>query len=430
MFRTLLVLTIACLVLSACTPTALPPPPPLPANAPAPAVAQAAPAAPPPAALDAATTAALDAYITTQQTANNVPGLAVGIVKDGQLVYEKDLGVANVDTGRPVTPQTIFRLSDVTTIVTTIAVLQLAEQGKLDLDAPVLTYLPYFKLLDPRYKDITVREILENRSGMSDANDVAQMWKTYPVQTDAGAVERYVRGMDKISDLFTPTLHFDPGTSFEHTYIAPIVLGDIVQKVSGEVFEDYVRAHIFAPLGMKNSTLLLDEVDPAQLASPHVMKGGKVAVSSLVPFSREFASSDNLYSNVPDMARLLAALLNGGELDGARILSPASVVAMMTRSGSTDPNLSGWETGIEHPVKIYQEYGEGGFLGEIDGHKVYHMDGWQHGYRADVMLAPDQNLAIILLGDRGQNELVGYASDELYANNMVPDVMSILLDVN
>lgn len=396
-------------------------------------------ASPPPpasaAALDAATVTRIDEYVAKQQASNNVPGLAVGIVKDGQLVYTKELGMANLDTGQPVTTETVFRLADIDAIPTAIAILQLAEQGKLDLDAPVTTYLPYFQLRDERYKDITVRQILQGRSGLHDAGDNAENWANYPSVTDEGAVERYVRGMAEDSLLFTSQLAFAPGEGFDRSYLAYIILGDVVQKVSGQSYEDYVRENIFAPLGMENSTLLLSEVDPALLAAPHIVQEGdfsiktaKIGVSDLVPYSREFAAADNLYSNLEDMARLLTALLNGGELDGVRILSPESVARLWMPTGPAGDER-GLYTGIERPVRMHMQYGLGGYMGDIAGCPVYHVFGMQHGYRANVALCPDEKLAVLVMGNRGQNERLHQGMiDEFYALDMVPDIMRMVLE--
>ena len=387
------------------------------------------------AALDEATVTKFDEYVTKHQASNNVPGLAVGIVKDGQLVYTKELGVANVDTGEPVTAETVFRLADIDAIPTAIAILQLAEQGKIDLDEPVTTYLPYFQLRDERYKDITVRHILEGRSGLHDAGDNAENWATYPSVTDEGAVERFVRGMAEDSLLFTSQLAFAPGEGFERSYLAYIVLGDVIQKVSGQSYEEYVSENIFAPLGMENSTMLLSEVDPALLAAPHIVQEGdfniktaKIVVSDLVPYSREFAAADNFYSNLEDMARLLTALLNGGELDGVRILSPESVALLWTPTGPAGDER-GLYTGIERSARVHQQFGLGGYMGDIAGCPVYHIFGMQLGYRANVMLCPDENLAVLVMGNRGQNERLHQGIvDERYALNMVPDIMSMLLE--
>ncbi len=181
--------------------------------------------------------------------------------------------------------------------------------------------------------------------------------------------------------------------------------------------------------------MLLSDVEPALLAAPHVLQKGdiniktaRIVVSDLVPYSREFAAADNLYSNLEDTARLLAALLNGGELDDVRILLPESVALLWTPTGATGDE-QGLYTGNEHSARIHLQYGLGGYMGDIAGCPVYHVFGLQLGYRASVMLCPDEELAVIVMGNRGQNErLHQFIVDELYAMNMVPDIMRMVLE--
>ena len=125
---------------------------------------------------------------------------------------------------------------------------------------------------------------------------------------------------------------------------------------------------------------------------------------------------------------LLAALLNGGELDGARILSPESVARLWMPTGPAGDER-GLYTGIERSVRMHVQYGLGGYMGDIAGCPVYHVFGMQHGYRANVMLCPDEKVAVIVMGNRGQNErLHQFIVDELYALNMVPDIMNMVLE--
>ena len=243
-------------------------------------------------------------------------------MQEGRLVYARGWG----ETGRggsPVTAQTVFRLGDVTRLLTTIAVLQLAEQGQLDLDAPVVHYLPYFMLVDRRAGDITVRELLENRSGLVDGKGVAELWDTFAVPDDASARERFVRGLFKNSPhLVAPYLRFAPGEGYAESSLAPIILGAVVQKVAGQPFEAYVRDHIFAPLEMRQARCWQARSIPHAWPCPHARRDGRPTAIPPAPFSRAFAPAANLYSNVEDMSRLLAALLGGGKFARARILCP------------------------------------------------------------------------------------------------------------
>ena len=269
-----------------------------------------------------------------------LPGFALGIVKDGELVYAKGFGVTNLDGGAPVTPQTVFQWAETSMAPTAMAVLQLVEQGKIDLDAPVTDYLPYFKLADERYKDITVGQILMHRSGIPDSGDAMADWENFMPQYDPGATERWVRSLaDK-------GLLFAPGSGFEYSDLGYALLGDVIAKVSGQSYEETMSENILRPLGMDNSTFLLEEVDKALLAAPHVTNAaGEVVAGKAVPYHRPFAAANNLFSSIEDMAKLAQASLNRGVLNGQRIL-PESAVEQMWDVPYPDPlrRLSLWDS--------------------------------------------------------------------------------------
>jgi CubicO group peptidase (beta-lactamase class C family) len=153
-----------------------------------------------------------------------VAGLAIGIVKSGELVYTQGFGLRNLGTQEPVTPHSLFHLASVSKPFVATAIVQLVEQGKMALDAPIVTYLPYFRLKDPRYKDITVQQMLSHTSGMPDTVD----YHWYAPEDDAEALERYVRS------LADEELIAAPGEKYAYSNIAFEVLGDLIAKVSGQ----------------------------------------------------------------------------------------------------------------------------------------------------------------------------------------------------
>ena len=186
-------------------------------------------------------------------------GLASGIVKSGELVYTQGFGVRSLETREPVTPRSLFHMASVSKPFVATAIVQLVEQGKLALDAPVATYLPYFRLKDPRSKEITVRQMLSHTSGMPDASD----YHWYAPEDDEEALERYVRS------LAGEELIAAPGEKYAYSNIAFEVLGDVIAKVAGQPFEAYVKAHILDPLEMHDSTFLRREVSPDLATTPH-----------------------------------------------------------------------------------------------------------------------------------------------------------------
>jgi CubicO group peptidase (beta-lactamase class C family) len=246
----------------------------------------------------------LDPLLSRAVEEQHIPGLAIGVVQNGKLVYARGFGTMEVGKDdRPVTTQTLFHMASITKTFVATSIMQLWEQGKVDLDAPVRQYVPYFQLRDARAAAITVRQMLTHTSGMPDVND----YEWDKPQYDDGALERYVRSLSDRKLLWAP------GTKFAYSNMAFEVVGDLVAKVSGQSFEDYVEAHILEPLGMSSSTLLLRKANAGLLAAGHT-KGtaGSMKVVKHYPYNRTHTPSSDLHSNVDDMARWAIANLNRG----------------------------------------------------------------------------------------------------------------------
>jgi CubicO group peptidase (beta-lactamase class C family) len=259
-------------------------------------------AAEPESKLDDATAAKIEDLVEQAMAKSQVPGAAVGIVKDGQLVYAKGFGVTKVGGDQPVTPESVFYMASIAKTVTGMAIMQLVEEGKVDLDAPVTEYLPYFTLADPAAKEITIRQLLSHSSGMADYGDLMADFSARDKRVDDGALEDYVRSF---SD---GTLLFPPGMGWSYSNSGFDTLGDVIAKVSGQSYEDYVQEHILAPLGMEDSTFLLADVDPAVLVAPHTWNDdGTVVVQDFYPYLRKHGPSSTLFSTVRDMASFIIA---------------------------------------------------------------------------------------------------------------------------
>jgi CubicO group peptidase (beta-lactamase class C family) len=306
-----------------------------------------------------------------------VPGLAVGIVEDGRLVYGRGYGVMKLgEPARPVTAQTLFHMASITKTFVATAVMQLVERGDLDLDAPVSKYLVYFRMNDSRSESITIRQMLTHTSGMPDVKDYQWDKPEY----DAGSLQRYVRSLsDK-------KLRWQPGSKFAYSNMAYEVLGDLVSKVSLMSFEEYVEEKILKPLGMRSSTLLLDRADPEKLAAGYTRtKDGAVKPIAHYPYNRAHSPSSNLHSNVEDMARWALANLNHGELDGRRILDRATHDLMWKPAAETG------QKGIRIGISWFLEESKG-------DHLVMHPGG-DDGFLTYLCLCPDRKLAVILMSN-------------------------------
>ncbi len=193
----------------------------------------------------------VDSFLQEEVKANRIPGVAVAIVQDDQIIFSKGYGEAFA--GKPVTPQTQFYLGSVSKGFTALAIMQLVEQGKLKLDAPVQKYLSWFQVADPNASSkITVRHLLNHTSGLSEAGD-----------PNAGAYTSNLEEQARLLKSVHPTSAV--GSQFVYYNQNYRLLGLLIEQVSGESYGDYIRNHIFEPLGMLDS--VADPADATNLAS-------------------------------------------------------------------------------------------------------------------------------------------------------------------
>jgi len=264
-----------------------------------------------------------------------------------------------------------------------VAIMQLVAEGKIDLDAPVTKYLPYFTLADPDAGAITIRQLLSHTSGLPDTIDWLAEYQDKNKRIDAGALDDYVRSLSKESLLFRP------GKGWSYSGIGFDILGDVVAKVSGQAFEDFLRANVLTPLGMENSSYWLSDVDPASLAAPHMYaENGNAKTLDYYPYSRTHAPG-SFYSSVNDMARFAIANMNHGELNGTRVL-PASTYDEMWAPQA----VSTWGESFGPQVT---SYGLGWWVGDFNGHRIIGNYGTDYGFQSHLAIFPDDGLAVIAL---------------------------------
>jgi len=296
-------------------------------------------------------------------------GLAIGIVKGNDIIYAKGFGVKDLATQEPVTETSLFHMASVSKPFSATALVQLAEQGKVDLDASVVRYVPYFRLKDDRYEEITLRQMLTHTSGMPDVQDYH--WDT--PEYDDRALERYVRSLTE------EELIAAPGEIQRYSNMAFEILGDAIAKISEKSFEEYQREHILEPLAMYESTFLRMQTAPELRTTPHVKRIHPV-VSSVYPYHRAHAPSSTLHSNVVEMCHWAIANLNQGVFNGRRILNPSSYQELWTFGDGENRSLS-W------------------FLGNYRGHSSVRHSGGDVGYRTEFILLPEDSLGVVVLSN-------------------------------
>ncbi|HWD29416.1 MAG TPA: serine hydrolase domain-containing protein [Rhizomicrobium sp.] len=313
----------------------------------------------------------LDGLIPYAIRRGDIAGATFSVVKDGKLLFADGYGYADLKSRKPVIADTtLFRLGSTSKLFTWTAVMQLVEEGKLNLDADVNTYLD-FKVPEKFGKPITLRNIMTHTAGYEEVVTdtlIAKPEQLYPLR-------KYL--LDHM-----PNRIFPPGKVVAYSNYATTMAGYIVQRVSGEPFEAYIENHIFKPLGMAHSTFR--QPPPPALAAS-VATGYRTASDGTpIPFEVvEPAPAGSLSSTATDMAHFMLAHLNGGAIDGARILKPETVAMMHSRNYTLAPHLlNGFDLGF------YQE--------NRNGHQVIGHAGDLEAFHTDLHLITDAGVGIFM----------------------------------
>jgi CubicO group peptidase (beta-lactamase class C family) len=316
---------------------------------------------------------AVDEYISTKMKELGIPGAALVVVEGDQIVHLKAFGVADA-SGRPVTPQSPFFTGSTGKSFTALAIMQLVEAGKIALDGPVQTYLPWFRVADAdASKTITVRQLLNMNSGIPQAIGQEQI-ANFDL-TDS-AIESNVRALANVD------LSAAPGERYEYSNANYVTLGMIIQAVSGESYEEYITEHIFKPLDMQNSFASKSEAQQNGLVVGYQNWFGIPIASPNLPFSRGTLPAGQLNMSIEDFGHYLIAQLNDGSYQDVSVLSPTGIATLhdpdVPMSDSTHFYGMGWE------VQHFQDV------------EVIRHNGQVPGYTTDMFLVPQKHIAIAM----------------------------------
>lgn len=305
-------------------------------------------------------------------------GLAVGVVRDGSLAFFYGHGAADIASGTPVTEDTVFRIGSVTKTFTAIAVMQLWEQGLLDLDAPASDYLRAYKLIPAKaaHRPATVRHLLTYTAGLPQAVYLSRAFKP-----TLGEMVEFGQRVPTLTEFYRGELHLvaEPGAMHTYSNHSFATLGQIVEDVSGEPLDRYFRGHIFEPLGMEHTDLLRSERVRGRLATDYALRSrGPRPIRDCDLIT---AGSGGIYSTTTDMARYVAALLGGGASERGSVLEPETLAAMFAPQYQPDPRLPG--------------VGLAFYRGDVGGHLVVGKDGLVRGFASQMFVAPDDGVGVV-----------------------------------
>lgn len=311
----------------------------------------------------------LDGIVPMQLKRENIAGAVVIVVKDGSVLFAKGYGYADVERGTPVTPDgTLFRPGSVSKLFTWTAIMQMVEQGKLDLDRDINDYLD-FKIPATFPKPITTRNLLTHTTGFEEAvKDLIVTKNSAPMS---------------LRDYLTthmPKRVYAPGTTPAYSNYGATLAGYIVERLSGMPFDDYVEKNIFGPLDMPHSTFR--QPLPASLV-PMMSSGYTLATEKAKPYEIIRAEpAGSSASSAVDMSHFMLAHLQAGSYHGVQILKPQTVELMHSRQFGVNPALPGMAMGFYEETR--------------NGHRIIGHAGDTQYFHSDLHLIQDASLGLFV----------------------------------
>lgn len=326
----------------------------------------------------------------------NVPGAAVAIVKDGEIVLSEGFGYRDVEHKKPVTPSTLFAIGSSTKAFGTLSLSLLAQQRKFDWDEPIQTYLPTFSLHDPLVSSqTTARDLASHRSGVSRHE---LLWY------QSSFTRKEI--MEKIKHL---ELDAPFRTSFLYNNLMYVTMSYMVEKITNQTWEQYVSEHILQPLNMENTNFSVTaSQENDNHALPYIEKD-KDTVKIPLRNIDTVGAAGCINSTIEDMAKWILFHLNQGKAGDHELITPNLLQQMYEPHIPIpdDPLLSTSETTLTC-------YGLGWFISAYRGYKVIHHGGNIDGFSALISFIPEENIGLVILTNAGTTLLPTYLANQIY----------------
>jgi CubicO group peptidase (beta-lactamase class C family) len=311
----------------------------------------------------------------------NVPGMAAAVIKDGEILFEGELGLRDVKQNRNVTKDTLFAIGSASKAFTSLAIAMLVEEGILDFDAPIKKYIPEFEMKN-KYagEHITLRDMLCHRSGLP-RHDMVWLDNTSLIP----------------KDLVAKMKHLDLSKDFRETWqynnLMYIIIGYVIELVTKMSWSEFIKARIFEPLGMNNSNFSVEvSKKSSDYSLPYALKGNGVQPIEFRNLDQA-QPAGGINSTLTDMIKWLMFHLEKGKVNGTQIVSEKNILQM--HSTQIPCKLVPWDF---NEVQ-FSSYGLGWFVESYRGRKHVHHAGNIDGFSSYVSFLPDENLGIVILSN-------------------------------
>ncbi len=338
------------------------------------------------------TEAAIDKLVATALKTFDVPGIALGIVKDGKVVLAKGYGVRSLKSGEPVNEHTLFGIASNSKAFTTTALGMLVDEKKLRWDDKVVDYIPEFRLYDPYVtQDFTIRDLLTHRSGMGLGAGDLMIWPDGSDFTRADIIHN-LRYLKQVSPF---------RSKYDYDNNLYIVAGEVVAKISGLSWEDFIQQRILNPLEMKETAPSYNRLkDTSNVIAPHGSVDGKVQVIPRTT-GELMNAAGGIYSSVYDLSKWVSTLLNKGVYGKE---NKTLISKQVHKDLWTPQTLIGVNTAPPYNTH-FAAYGLGFRLADVKGYLEVSHTGGLAGMVTQITMYPELNLGIIVL----TNQQVGAA---------------------
>ncbi|MCE7995138.1 MAG: serine hydrolase [Roseivirga sp.] len=310
--------------------------------------------------------AKIDSIATAKIQEYQLVGLSVGVVKDNEVFFTKGYGTRQLGTDKPVTESSIFHAASVSKLFTALAVMELMDEKGFSLDTPVTDIVPNLNFSDNKVAQISVEQILNHTSGLPDVYNYD--WKSNHQE------ENSLRNYFNEKKLKTRNA---PGTNYAYSNLAYDLLGLVVEELSGQSFEDYVKQNLLTPAGMKHSDFRHFLIPEGLRTRPHTMSrvSGKISERTIYPYNREHAPSSTLNASAQELSLWMSHFLR--QLDGNSLHQQM----------------------LENSTEASEYIGLGFHLNSIHGFKAVGHFGGDQGFRSALFMIPEKQTGIVVLGN-------------------------------
>lgn len=352
----------------------------------------------------------IDHIVSSAMTKFQVPGLAIAIVSQDKLLFSKGYGVTDIGTQQPVTPQTLFGIASNTKAFTAAALAMLVDQGKLSWDDKVIQHIPEFQLADPfASREMTIRDLLSHRSGLGlGAGDLLIWPETDKTTSEIIAALRFIK----------------PSSSFRSEYaynnLMFVVAGEVIARVSGQSWHDFIEQQLFTPIGMTVSAASFSRIPAANQnrAVGHIPMNNQLQRYPL-DYLEDFRGAGAIASNVTDMSLWLRTQLAQGTMpNGKQLFSPMQQQQMWQLHINSLVAPANFKTSRQQ----FAGYGLGWAIDDYYGYKRLSHGGGILGMVSQVMLVPELKLGVVILTNQQAYPAITAISREILEQAMtLPD---------